>query len=255
MPKPKLICSIKAAPHIALLAHASGTRLSFNKMGKPIIDDNSMIAATWFTDHIDLPDPITSVFDQGISRAYTNFIIDNARARLNQINYSELLDEDSMQMLSEIYDIVQIIPDDDSYRRIALQRFFWLYDAKHPNYLFLDRGLRKHRHEETPRRLERYMMANGWDDWKDIRGFIRYCLADASPMMLSLREERNIKSSRGFPGFGYGDLFGKDCPAYEEFMLLIGQTPDRRKWIDTLVAIEMPRRFYLYGRYWDLDSI
>ena len=130
-----------------------------------------------------------------------------------------------------------------------------LYDRKHTNYLFLDRGLPKHRHLDIPNRLERYMAVLDWNDISDKVGFLRYLLDSDNPMSNSLRQELEIKTQRQLASFTFKGLFTGDCDSYESFCDHIGLAANKRAWLEIVSKIALPRYFYKMGRYWDLQDI
>ena len=255
MPKPLLICSTKAAPHLALISHISGSPLHIDKCGKPTTEFEH-IAATYFTEDLDMPDPVTGQFSNHHSDLYADYIFTKAKTQVNQINYSELMQDAAVARIAERFKIVQIIPDPASHHMIILRRFFLLYGLAHKNYLFLDRGLPKHRHLDLDYRLDKYMFLNGWTEHKDKPGFLRWLLDDVdNPMRASLREEHDIKRSRAYPSFTYSGIFSGDAPEYEALCSEIDKVPDRKSWIAMLDRLKLPSKFYKFGHYWDIENI
>lgn len=256
MSKPILFCSTKAVPHLALIAHLYDLKFNLDRDNKPIIEDGrDWISATFFTDHITITQPIIGFMKDEESSAYKQFIIDNARNPFNQINYSELLNDDDFDELRQHFDIIQLIIEPVYRRDLILNRIFRLYDRKHKDYSFVDQGLLPHADlGKIELRLLTFMTATGWQNKQDLRGFVRFLLSDGSPIFASFSHETRTKERRDSHKVSYGGLFS----GHSDYQLLCELTnrPNRLDdWIKLSKSLHLPKHLYRFGYYWDTNEI
>jgi hypothetical protein len=256
--KPILFCSSKAVPHMALLAHLYDLPLILGRKNKPGIAQlrgEQYIAATYFTEHMEIDQPIIGHLSDKNSRCYTDFIIANAVSMFNLINYSELINDDDFQSLQKHYEIIQLIIEPEYRKEIILNRLFRLYDHKQKNYVFIDQGLDDHRDaiNETAR-IHTYMRAAGWDDPRDIRGFVALLLSADGHIHKSLMFEDAVKKRRPCINLSYANVF-HDLADYHRLCDMLGQEARPQKWQEALASVALPQHIYWCGEYWDTKNI
>ena len=256
MDKPVLFCSTKGVPHLALIAHLYDLKFELDRDNKPFIPDGrDWISATFFTDHITIKQPINGFMKKEESSAYKRFIIDNAKNPFNQINYSELLNDDDFDELRQHYEIIQLIIEPVYRRDLILNRIFRLYDRKHKDYSFVDQGLLPHADiGRIELRLLTFMTATGWQDKLDIRGFIRFLFSEESPIFASFIHETRTKERRDSHKVSYGGLFTGHSD-YQFLSKLTNRPARLDDWISLSRSLKLPRYLYRFGHYWDTNEI
>ena len=189
------------------------------------------------------------------SAAYKKFIINNAKNPFNQINYSELLNDEDFAELHKYFEIVQLVIEPIYRRELILNRIFRLYDQKHKNYSFVDQGLYPHADfDKIELRLLTFMTATGWTDKKDIVGFIRFLLSNESPIFQSFNHETKMKEKRKSFKVSYGGLFAGHSD-YQSLCALANRPSRLNDWIKLSNSLHLPRYLYRFGHYWDTDEI
>ena len=256
MNKPILFCSTKAVPHLALIAHLYDLKFDLDRNNKPNIQDGrDWISATFFTDHINITQPIKGYIKKEESSAYKQFIIDNAKNPFNQINYSELLNDDDFDELRQHFEIIQLMIEPIYRRDLILNRVFRLYDKKHKDYSFVDQGLLPHADVgRIELRLLTFMTATGWQDKQDTRGFVKFLFSDESPIFESFSHETRTKEKRDSHKVSYGGLFTGHSD-YKFLCELIERPARLDDWIRVSRSLKLPRYHYRFGLYWDTDEI
>lgn len=256
--RPILFCSSKAAPHMALLAHLFNMPLTLNRKNKPHIPQlkgEQFIAATYFTEHIEIDQPIRGHLSNRNSKSYTDFIISNAISKFNLINYSELINDDDFALLQNHYNIIQLVIEPQYRKEIILNRIFRLYDHKQKNYVFVDQGLKNHKDKINEMlRIHTYMNAAGWHDLQDIRGFVSFLVSDDGPIVKSLEFEYFTKKRRSCNNLNYGSIF-HDISDYQKLCDIVGKLACPTKWQKILSSMSLPKHVYWCGEYWNVKDI
>lgn len=253
--KPILFCSTKAVPHIALIAHLYDIPLMLRRKNKPVILDETyqtLIAATYFAEHVQIDHPIIGCFEPDTSRKYADFIIDKAKAKFNLINYSELLNDADFTGLQKTYTVIQLIVEPEYRKQLIYNRIFRLYDASQKNYVLVDQGLRNHKDGANVKtRMQTYMEATDWKDMGDIRGFIDFLLSNESPIMKSFMFEDKVKHQRSTLKVSYHNIFDHTAD-YSKLCDWVGKKANVDEWKSILHRIRLPDHVYCYGEYWNL---